>query len=74
MTLDLLSSPSRPRPATLPRAVVSGLYLHVPFCFHKCHYCDFYSITRQPPARMAKFVDLLLDEADMWAAPDAPAV
>jgi oxygen-independent coproporphyrinogen III oxidase len=20
-----------------------GIYLHVPFCFHKCHYCDFYS-------------------------------
>jgi oxygen-independent coproporphyrinogen-3 oxidase len=19
-------------------------YIHVPFCFHKCHYCDFYSI------------------------------
>ena len=28
-------------PAGRPRA--RGLYLHVPFCFHKCHYCDFYS-------------------------------
>src|SRR5881394_1506734 len=23
---------------------IRGAYLHVPFCFHKCHYCDFYSI------------------------------
>jgi oxygen-independent coproporphyrinogen-3 oxidase len=28
-----LAAPSRPRAA----------YLHVPFCRHKCHYCDFYS-------------------------------
>jgi len=25
---------------------VHALYIHFPFCFHKCHYCDFYSITR----------------------------
>ncbi|WP_432800111.1 radical SAM family heme chaperone HemW [Poriferisphaera sp. WC338] len=24
--------------------LVDALYVHVPFCFHKCHYCDFYSI------------------------------
>lgn len=44
-----------------------GLYVHVPFCFHKCHYCDFYSITRQTPERMARFVELLLEEATLWA-------
>ena len=54
-------------PAMLPPAVISSLYIHVPFCFHKCHYCDFYSITRQTPDRMMHFVDLLLKEADQWA-------
>ena len=26
-----------------------GLYAHIPFCFHKCHYCDFYSIVDASP-------------------------
>ncbi len=54
------------RTADLPAAVTPGLYVHVPFCFHKCHYCDFYSITRQTPERMGRFVDLTLSEADQW--------
>ncbi|HEX3357217.1 MAG TPA: radical SAM family heme chaperone HemW [Tepidisphaeraceae bacterium] len=54
-------------PRQLPRAVIPGLYVHIPFCFHKCHYCDFYSITRQTPERITRFVNLLLAEADMWA-------
>jgi oxygen-independent coproporphyrinogen-3 oxidase len=45
---------------------MGGLYVHVPFCFHKCHYCDFYSITRQTPQRMQQFVDRVLAEADLW--------
>ncbi len=24
---------------------VTGAYIHVPFCFHKCHYCDFFSVS-----------------------------
>jgi oxygen-independent coproporphyrinogen-3 oxidase len=38
-----------------------SLYIHVPFCFHKCHYCDFYSIvdTRD---RQDAFTDRLIRE------------
>lgn len=53
-------------PAALPAAGIEGLYVHVPFCFHKCHYCDFYSITRQTPERMEQFVGLVLREAHQW--------
>ena len=52
--------------ASLPATSAAGLYVHVPFCFHKCHYCDFYSITRQTPERMEAFVDRVLREADLW--------
>ena len=31
-----------------PLARAQALYFHVPFCFHKCHYCDFYSIVDAP--------------------------
>ncbi|HEX8325006.1 MAG TPA: radical SAM family heme chaperone HemW [Tepidisphaeraceae bacterium] len=67
-TLDLLTDRVDLSPADLPSAAVDALYVHVPFCFHKCHYCDFYSITRQTPERMERFVDLLLAEAELWTA------
>lgn len=53
-------------PRSFPSVEITGLYVHIPFCFHKCHYCDFYSITRQAPDRMSRFVDLMLREADFW--------
>jgi oxygen-independent coproporphyrinogen-3 oxidase len=65
LKLLIESSPAL-SPRMVPSAQITGLYIHVPFCFHKCHYCDFYSITRQTPDRMNRFVDLLLQEADQW--------
>src|SRR2546421_4582257 len=55
-------------PGALPRGAVGALYVHIPFCFHKCHYCDFYSITHQSPDRMDLFVDRMLLEAEQWDA------
>jgi len=43
----------------------AALYLHIPFCAHKCAYCDFYSITRRellPP-----FIDALLREITYYS-------
>ena len=52
----------------MPAGSIEALYVHVPFCFHKCHYCDFYSITHQDNERMERFVELVLLEAQGWAA------
>ena len=43
-----------------------SLYIHIPFCTHKCHYCDFYSIvdTRD---RQDAFVSRLVRELQAQA-------
>src|SRR5438034_2598392 len=70
MELLLANSTRSLRPADVPAALAPGLYVHAPFCFHKCHYCDFYSITRQGEDRMSRFVDLALREAELWLDTD----
>ena len=37
-----------PNRVPAPRTAADALYLHLPFCFHKCHYCDFYSVVDHP--------------------------
>jgi oxygen-independent coproporphyrinogen-3 oxidase len=48
-----------------------SLYIHVPFCFHKCHYCDFYSIVDKQD-RQGAYTDRLCEELRAlapWAGP-----
>ena len=40
-----------------------SLYVHVPFCAHKCEYCAFYS--HAPGDLLQRFTDALVREARM---------
>ncbi len=44
MPCGMTTPPIEPR-VPRPFASPGGIYVHVPFCVHKCAYCDFYSTT-----------------------------
>ena len=46
-----------------------GLYLHLPFCRKRCHFCYFrvYTGKDAKPARVDRYVDLLLRELESYA-------
>jgi putative oxygen-independent coproporphyrinogen III oxidase len=53
-----------------------GVYVHVPFCLTRCHYCDFVTYTGMEGLRRP-YAAALLEEAAMAAAalgPEPPAV
>lgn len=44
---------------------MAGIYLHIPFCVQRCHYCDFFSSTRLELRK--KFVNACLNEIELRA-------
>ncbi|MBL4698395.1 MAG: radical SAM family heme chaperone HemW [Phycisphaerales bacterium] len=48
-------------PTQLDVQCARSLYIHIPFCSHKCHYCDFYSIVDRQD-RQQLFTDRLVRE------------
>ncbi len=48
------------------RPPITSLYIHTPFCVHKCHYCDFYSFVDTRDQQEA-FVDRLIGELRVLA-------
>ena len=43
------------------RKIPLGIYVHVPFCRSKCHYCDFYSITDMDSQLSDGYLDAVCD-------------
>ncbi len=48
-------------------AMPMGLYIHVPFCMKKCHYCDFVSFVWEP-AGIALYLQCLEKEMALYGA------
>lgn len=49
------------------RSKTVGIYVHVPFCMSKCHYCDFCSVTRADEAKKDAYASRICDEIREFA-------
>jgi len=47
----------------------TAIYIHIPFCEHKCIYCDFYSITTRE--NVQSYLYSLLKEIDFYSSQNA---
>jgi len=63
--LEALSAPVAP-------GVPLGLYLHIPFCRKRCHFCYFRVYTDRNAKEVESYLDLLAREWDLYA--EAPAI
>ena len=61
---EVLNSPAAPVPL--------GLYLHIPFCRKRCHFCYFRVYTNKNARQVEDYLDILAAEWEMYL--EAPAV
>ena len=64
-TPDAVARDARPALASRPVAGVPlGLYLHIPFCRKRCHFCYFRVYTNKNAQQVEQYLDLLAREWD----------
>ena len=66
---DALPALQRPPAAGVPL----GLYLHIPFCRKRCHFCYFRVYTDKNSSDVAQYLDVLAREWEQYAAQPAIA-
>ena len=62
----------RPALATPPADVPLGLYLHIPFCRKRCHFCYFRVYTDKNATEIQTYLDTLAREWELYA--EQPAI
>ena len=43
-----------------------GIYIHIPFCYSKCAYCDFYSFVPKDPTIYERYTNALLSHMEYY--------
>ncbi|MCY4075010.1 MAG: coproporphyrinogen-III oxidase family protein [Acidobacteria bacterium] len=73
-TTDAVEAAARPALATpAPPGVPLGLYLHIPFCRKRCHFCYFRVYTDKNAAEVQSYLDVLGREWELYAGQPALA-
>lgn len=69
---DAVERDAMPALHARPSAVPLGLYLHIPFCRKRCHFCYFRVYTQKSAREVAEYLDLLEREWELYA--ELPAI
>jgi len=73
-TREAVSREARPALAEAPRkGVPLGLYLHIPFCRKRCHFCYFRVYTDKNAQQVAQYLDALVHEWELYQRQQALA-
>src|SRR3979409_1440879 len=71
---DAVAAAARPALGAVPDAAVPlGLYLHIPFCRKRCHFCYFRVYTDKNAHEVNQYLDVLAREWEVYAALPAMA-
>ena len=72
-THEAVESDASPALAHRPADVPLGLYLHIPFCRKRCHFCYFRVYTGKNASEVAEYLDVMGREWELYATQPAIA-
>ena len=64
---DAVETAAKPALASPPTDPVLGMYLHIPFCRKRCHFCYFRVYTDKNASEVQAYLDVLAREWELYA-------